>query len=83
MQPVSSNHIQNNVIPTPKMTSGQREATSYPVKTPLRRNPGILPEDVVTLTKDRSANLSVKKEPSAPVNASESKALRDGFSTYA
>jgi len=83
MLPVSANHIPNPVIPAPQRNAGQRTAASYPVKTPLRRNPDILPEDVVTLTKDRSANLSLKKEPSAPVNASESRALRDSFSTYA
>ena len=83
MLPVSGSHIQNIVIPTPQRTSGQKAAGSYPVHPPLRRSSAVLTEDVVSLSKDRSANLSVKKEPSAPVNASESKALRDSFSTYA
>lgn len=83
MRPVSNNHIQNIVTHTPQKTSGQSSAMPHPVKPPLRSSPGILPEDVVTLTKERSANLSLNKGPSAAVSAPESRALRDSFSTYA
>lgn len=66
-----------------QIPSGQWEMTSNSDKTPLQRNTAIQPEDVVTLSKDRSFLMSSKKEPSAPVTPAESKALRDSFSVYA
>jgi len=83
MQPVNENRIQTQVIPNRPRVSGQSETMSNSGRTPLRRNTGSLPEDLVTLSKERSASLSIKKAPSAPVNPSESRALRDSFSTYA
>jgi hypothetical protein len=83
MQPIIDSRIQQQTIPTHQRTHGRGESTSNAVKTPLRVSTGILPEDMVTLTKDRLSTLSQKKEPSAPVTSAENKALRDNFSVYA
>ena len=83
MQPINERTIQQQVIPTRQRTSGQRETTSNSVKTSLRGKVLNLPEDIITLSKDHSAALSLKKAPSTPVIPAESKALRESFSVYA
>ena len=83
MQPVSDNRIQSQIFPPRQRTNGDRESAPSGVKTSLRKNKDILPEDVVTLSSDRSAALSLKKEPSSPVTTAESNALRNVFSVYA
>ena len=83
MQPLSDNHIRQQIIPDQQRRPLQRETISSAVKTPLRADKTTLMEDVVTLTKERSSSLSVKKAPSAPVSPAEYKALRDSFSVYA
>lgn len=83
MQPINDNRVQQQIIP-PRMNNLRvKESASQSVKTPLRRNTPILPEDIVTLSKDRSSLLSLKKAPSAPVSFEESTALRNIFSVYA
>jgi hypothetical protein len=83
MQPVNDNHIQSQIFPPRQRTYEKRESASNGVRIPLRKNKDILPEDVVTLSSDRSSALSLKKDPSSPVTTAESKALRDAFSVYA
>lgn len=83
MQPVSNNTIQHQVISTPKRPSGQSDSTLNSGKIPLRKNSITLPEDIVTLSQERSSTLSQKKDPSKPVTAEESMALRESFSVYA
>lgn len=83
MQPVNDNRIQQLIIPQQQRSHENRGASPNVVQTPLRKNTDILPEDVVTLSSNRSSALSVKKEPSSPVTTAESKALRDVFSVYA
>ncbi len=83
MQAVNESSHQHQVIPAQQRAAGNMKTTSNTVKTQLRRNTVTLPDDLVTLSKDRSSTLSLKKEPSAPVTTAESKALRDSFSVYA
>lgn len=84
MQPVNDKSIhQPQIIPTLGRTFGNKVSTSNPAKIPLRVDKFQLPEEVVTLSKERFSNLSYKKEPSAPVTLAESRALRDIFSVYA
>jgi hypothetical protein len=83
MQPINDNRVQQQIIPPRTNNSGHKDSASQSVKTPLHGNTPMLPEDVVNLSKDRSALLALKKAPSAPVSAAESTALRDSFSVYA
>lgn len=83
MQPINDNRVQQQIIPPRRENSGHKNSTSQSVKIPLRGNSSMLPEDVVNLSKDRSALLALKKAPSAPVSAAESTALRDSFSVCA
>jgi hypothetical protein len=85
MQPVNDNRLQHQVNPARLSVPGQRDASAVPVKTPPNRNLLTLPEDVVQLSTDRSANLDAvfNKKPSVPVSTVERKALRDSFSVYA
>jgi hypothetical protein len=83
MQPVNDSLIQHQIISAQPKTAGKRDSAVHEVKAPLRMSAAILPEDIVTLSKDRSSALSLKKEPSAPVTLAESKALREVFSVYA
>ena len=83
MQPINDNRIQSQIFPPRQRTYGNRESESNGVKTSLRKNKDVLPEDIVTLSSDRSSALSLKKEPSSPVTTAESNALRNVFSVYA
>jgi hypothetical protein len=83
MQLINDNRVQQQIIPPRMNNSGHKESGSQSVKISLRGNTSMLPEDVVNLSKDRSALLALKKTPSAPVSAAESTALRDSFSVYA
>ncbi|HXE95679.1 MAG TPA: hypothetical protein VN642_04705 [Dongiaceae bacterium] len=83
MQPVNDSSFQHRVIPAQQKISVNREPSPNSVKTHPHRD--TLPEDIVTLSTDRSRLLdpSAKKDPSVPVTPAESKALRDIFSVYA
>jgi uncharacterized Zn finger protein len=83
MRAVNESNPLHQTIAARQIPTGQMEMASNSDKIPLHRNTVIQPEDVVTLSKDRSSIMSLKKEPSAPVTSAESKALRDSFSVYA
>ena len=83
MQPVNGYRVQQQITPPQQRSYGSSEIVSSAVRTPQHTNTTILPEDVVTLSNDRSSALSLKKEPSSPVTTAESKALREVFSVYA
>jgi len=83
MQPINDNRVQQLIIPPRLNNSRYKESASQSIKTPLPWNTNMLPEDVVNLSNDRSALLSLKKTPSTPVSFEESTALRNVFSVYA
>lgn len=85
MQPVNVNQLQKNVIPAQQRISGQRDPSPNSVKTSPGRDAFVLPDDVVSLSSDRSsiADFLVNKKPSVPVSPVERKALQDSFSVYA
>lgn len=80
MRPVSEGVNQQLIIPPQQRT----ETSAIPVKTAPDKNAYRLPEDVVTLSKDRSSLLasSADKKPSVPVTQAEKRALRESFSVY-
>lgn len=81
MQPMNNNLVQNQIHPSQQRTPG----TPSPAKTSPARNAFSLPEDLVNLSTDRSAQLDsfINKKPSVPVTTGERKALKDSFSVYA
>lgn len=83
MQAINDNRVQQQIIAPHLNNPRYKEPASQSVRTTLRRNTPMLPEDVVNLSKDRSSLLSLKKAPSAPVSVAESTALRNSFSVYA
>lgn len=85
MSPVADNSLQMQSIQAQQQMSRIPESTAHSVKTSSRRDTFVLPEDIVTLSAERSSNLasSVNKKPSLPVTPTEMKALRDSFSVYA
>ena len=83
MQPVNDKLTQHQIIPLQLKTPGNRNSAVSADKKPLRVHTYILPEDIVTLSEERSSVFLLKKEPSTPVTYAESQALRDSFSVYA
>jgi hypothetical protein len=81
MHAITSNHLQQQIIPVQQRVSG---SSSTGVEPP-RKDKWALPEDIVNLSMMRSLNLdaTAKKNPSVPVSAVERKALQESFSVYA
>lgn len=85
MQAVNSTTLQQQAHSVQERVSWQREPAPAPSKTAKRTETFSLPEDVVTLSSQRSSstNAPTGKKPSEPVNSAETKALRESFSVYA
>jgi hypothetical protein len=85
MQPVINTQLQHQVTPPQQRIPGLRDALTSPAKMSTSRNTFALPEDVVSLSTDRSSILDnpVNRKPSVPVTSFEKKALRESFSVYA
>lgn len=85
MQPVNTKRHQEDVTSNQAGIAAQAEKSSFLNATVTRQTLLKLGDDVVSLSKDRSAPIpvpSVKNEPSIPVNSGERKALFDSFSVY-